>query len=355
MEHAVERRYRAFGADVCFVSSAASHLAGFSCIRSSFGNARDLFCIAGRDKDDIAHFIDSYDTGGDKQVTRYLDAAAACSATNGDAAHAKALSAPRQLHLIAKFDFGYIVGVGGRLPTGTLQHGFASFDPELGLSHSGLEYFYALSGSESAAQFFAKKRGHMKTIGGFTLHEDDDNDIKTMNEKFIGQIRKSGIEVKLAAHGGEIEQATAMNRSDAEKNDLISSWIHSITDNLEDEGFESLDDDDLERLTGMGYDDIRRNLASGRPYGLRDDVGATLKDLVLLSGPSDRCPKKRGAMLAMILDIAPIEGERRDFGALNLMVLGIGDCGRPGSASRYIDEVADQSYGEFIRTMEATP
>lgn len=355
MERAIDLRFKERQANTCFVETGATALARFSCMRFNFGNARDLFCFSGRDHDDIDRFMQSYDSGGDKRVKRYLDAAASCNATNGDAAHAKKLNAPGQLHMIAKFDIGFIVGSGGNLPTGTFHHGFASLDPDLKVTDSGVEYFYALFGSETASQFVARKRGRMKPVGAFKFYEDEE-EVGGMYEKLVSELRRNGIDAKLASRGGSIEQGTAKSRSESEKGRLVSSWVDALSSSLEDEGFETFDDDDLKRSTGIGYDDFRRRFKSSLPYGVRDDDGTELSEnLVVLAGPKNRCQRKRGALIAMIMGIAPRDGVQRDYGALTFFVLGIGECGKSGAAARYIDEIAKQTYGELVRVMEATP
>jgi hypothetical protein len=354
MERAIDRRLKGRQAKTCFVETGGTALSRFSCMRFDFESAKELFCFSGRDNEDIDRFVESYDSGGDKRVKRYLDAAAACTATNGDAAHAKKFNAPGQLHMIAKFATGFIVGVGGNPATGSVQHGFATLDPALGFADSGVEYFSALYGSETAGQFALRKRGRMQTIGGLRFYEDDD--VGEVVGKLARDLRRNGIDAKVATRGVSVEQGSARSRTGDEKSKLISSWVRKLSSSLEDEGFQTLDDDDLKRLSGFQYAEFRRRFESGMPYGLRDDDGTALsQDLTILTAPRDRCSKSQGVMMALIMGVSPTGGIQRDYGALTFVLLGLGECGRSGATSRYIDALAGQTYSEMIRALEATP
>ncbi len=145
LERSIARRVRDNpDVKVCFIARAPSTaLAEFSCLVADLPpDQRQVICFREAEATVSQRFRQQYETVFRNREIQYLERASKCSTGNGDAARAARTLFPALLSLIARFDFGYVLPMGGAfVGSGLIVHGYGSVDPDLQSGVSALEFF----------------------------------------------------------------------------------------------------------------------------------------------------------------------------------------------------------------------
>lgn len=358
LERALLKRINPTGVlPTCFLDEppTSSH-AGFSCMYTKWETSPQLFCLRETAASDIADYMQHYPDKYGVQVKKYLEDAAACPVSNGDAGPAGSARVPFELHAVARYDFGYSLALGKENPaTASMVHGFARLDPALELGGRGAVEFTSMYASMGPrVDILASKAARKKKAGSWTYIADDDDPSKI----FKTAIPKLNARIKVVAKSIDIERMTTPARAQADKERLSALWQKHLAKQLLDEGFEPVSADEIEEETGVDISDIGKVMAARTPYGVRDRtlIKPAAEFMIFKGSSAQPCIRDGGAIMAFVGGTLPPVGVNADYGSLMLLIIGGGPCGRStGAAHRYITGVVDETFESLLTYLGKTP
>jgi hypothetical protein len=337
---------------LCFDQSApAPFLEGFSCISQEEKTGNVLVCFRSADGGDIRQYKAQYKEKFAPAGKKYLSEAAACRASNGDSVEASPTLFPPLLSLISRVEFGFITSLGKERPSdSSIVHGYATTDPSISNNApSALEFVYVITNVPKYSS-----TSEQETIGNWLIHIDED---KELEEGYNREARKRRIPVMLDSTSYKLERSTTASVSQGAKLALAEGLQRVLAKSLEDEGFESISDDELQAKTGMSTTEMIKEITKRMPFGTRQNLplrlGPTL--LILSNERRPKCTKDRagGAMAVYLMAIQPVPEVTSDFGSVGLMIAGLGECARTTTKSTrtYINGLIDESTSQLLTAL----
>jgi hypothetical protein len=353
LEKELARRSGFDTSQLCFHQSApTSFLEGFSCISLDVKNSAELVCFRSADEADIKLYKEQYKEKYAAAEKKYLSAAAACSASNGDSADAPATILPPLLSLVSRLEFGFITSLGRERPShSAVVHGYATTDPEIsGNAPSALEFVYLIANAPKYSSTSEQKR-----VGSWLIQIDEDEDF---DEYFNQEARRRRMPMMIDSTSYHLERQTEASVSQNAKLVLTEKLQRAIAKSLEDEGFETISGAKLKADTGMDSAEMVEEITKRMPFGTRQKplirLGSTL--LILSNEQRPKCTQERtgGAMGVYLAVNQPVPEVTSDFGGVMLMIVGLGECARPQltSTRTYINGLIEESTSQLLATLQ---
>ena len=178
-------------------STPVPFLTGFSCFWLEGPEVKvgaSLVCFRSADLDDITLYKTNHGEEFDAPISKYKSAAAACPVSNGDSADAQLTLFPVLLWSIARFEFGFITGLGKKRPPDSyIVHGYAATDPTIsGNAPSAIEFVYAITGATMNSP-----ASEQKTVGTWVVDIDEDEERVAAHSMGTGLAEIVAIEIAL--------------------------------------------------------------------------------------------------------------------------------------------------------------
>jgi hypothetical protein len=306
----------------------------FSCAQFAVGTSTSLVCFRAASLDDLKTYKTSY---GERQAAaeqRYLNAAAACPVSAGDAARVPGTMLSRYVAEIAAFELGF----GMRIRDagdgeGFVVHGYAETDPDLrGDVPSALEFVSVSTGAKSLLEK-EKVREEIRHAGAWTLRVEDD---APMVQAFEEALHKQHLDVRLLSVTFRLEKRRGERTAD-DKDILLRTSGRTILRYLSDEGFERMSSAGLKALTGRDKPDMLAAFSQNLPYGFRKKYNIDADFDILFHEHVPACGKTdTGAVGANVLRLPGRTGVGSDYGSITLMLFAFGDCARGQSVHKYM-------------------
>jgi hypothetical protein len=129
-------------ARLCFLPSGPTRpIEQFSCFLFQFDSSREMSCFRSVPWRSIVEYKENYMTTHAARARRYLDAAANCRFSNGDASEIGGVTMPQTIAWIARLDVGFIMPLGRTVVgSGAVIHGYGLVDPQLSQGQAAIEF-----------------------------------------------------------------------------------------------------------------------------------------------------------------------------------------------------------------------
>jgi|GEM_PF-5284440 len=336
----------------CFLKAPPKAYTNFSCLRTTWETQQNLFCFRASSTAELTDYVENYPSKYARQVKTYLEAAAACPVANGDAAAASYWTAPFALHAIARFEFGYNLGLGKSNPAmASMMHGFARLDPTLsGAGVDALEFVSMSTGGNSGESVNRRKASRKREAGDWIVYLDEGIDVE--------MFKTHGMNVNAVFRGIDVERMTKPARPQDEKEATLASWQKVAVADFADERFERLSTIYLKKETGFDITNVVAQFEERMPYGWRgrNAIRVAPNFAVFSATRSQRCVEKGGAILALVMGLLPTMNVNANYGSIMFGVIGVGACGAPVRATQnYFDQLIDETMEDIIHHIERTP
>lgn len=306
----------------------------FSCAQFAVGTSTSLVCFRAAALDDVKTYKTRYGEGQAAAEQRYLNAAAACPVSAGDAARVPGTMLSNYLAEIAAFELGF----GMRIRDagdgeGFVVHGYAETDPDLrGDIPSALEFVSFSTGAKSMLEK-EKVSEEVRQAGTWTLRIEDD---APMVQAFEEVMRKQHLDARMRSMTFRLEKRRGDRAAD-DKDILLRTSGRTILRYLSDEGFERVSSARLKTLTGRSKSDMLALFSQNLPYGLRKNYNLDADFDFLFHDHVPACGKTdAGAVGANVLRLPGRAGIGSDYGSIGLMLFAVGDCARRQSVHKYM-------------------
>jgi len=353
-------------ATLCFTRrSPSTFLNGFDCMSSEYKGAGSLVCFRDFRFDDVAEYKEHYNDRYAEKVAKYLDSAAKCPVSNGDSTIAPRTLLPPQLGLIARYAFGYVLSLGSGVKTDSyILHGVATLDPSISGDSKAIEFVSILVGGVTPA---ARKQTDAtgESVGEYRLSIDDSSDYTEQMVRFIK--RQSGLTSFVDARFFDIRKPLSElpdqddtrfdddSRNDASRKKLLFKWRNAIIEWLQDKDFDRVSDRKMKEATGNTIQQAQRNVLEHSPYAFRENQSALIGRPYIFTTSVPSCTENDdGAIIAMIMTMAPEKHVGDNFGSIAFVLIGVGECGhRYSSTRRFADRTETGVITSLKNSMEA--
>lgn len=313
---------------ICFMGKPpAPSLANFRCIYISFKESRSISCYRPASSDLLSEYKLNYNEKYISKESVYIQQARRCPGSNGDASRSISTTFPQILVGVARHDFGFLVQYGTTKPSSAMvSHGFAKTSPEVSSrGPNSIEYVAFVDG-------LIPYEDHYTEYGNWRLNVDTSTEFYY---PVIKALQRQGLDAYVASVSIEIRR-TPQAQAYPKANSLPNKLSSIIALRLEDEGFEEMDDEDVQKYTGMTKSEIIKAVIKAFPFGapiLANDRKMDIRVLLKKSGLS--CTKNnRGGVGAYLITFDGAQNVQVDFGNITTLVLGLGACGSPNNSSR---------------------
>jgi len=346
LERAFMARLTAQGQGPCLLRDAPSpRLADFTCSQLQMSNGVQIICFQPAALNEVNVYKKTYDERHAAAEKRYLDAAAACAHSTGDAARASGSLFPMALGEIADFELGFVTSMKTSAEhIGTAVHGYAEMDPDLpGDIPTAIE-FLSLSVSTSTSTAPTAQVATRK-IGDWQVEIDNDAEL----EKGFDEIaNKMATSARMFSETFSIKKQRSEATSE-EKRRLLQSLKWAVARHLRGEGFTSISSKRLAALTGLSKSDLLEMVRKNKPYTLRKNHMPDQLDFVMLVNerPSACSSMAPGFMVIDVISTAATMGIRADHGEIGILVVVAGECAHSENIDRYAQKLQTQ-VGEAI-------
>lgn len=324
----------------------APFLTDFTCVRHKVDAGAALVCFRPAAISDIRTYKSQFSEKSAEPIAKYLNSAAQCRVSNGNTSYAIDTIMSGLLAVVTRFEFGYTMALGtGDIPNSLIVHGYASTNPELpGDVPSALEFVQIFTGMRPYVQ-----PGELRKIGDWSVRLDDDTSVSAEYSKAA---RRQGIPIVVKSESYDLERDSGPNRSDDAKRHLLEDLQNKIAKTIEEEGFTTISDNELRNKTGKTGEQMMQTLADNMPFGSRNRMAGRVgsKFTILMNERRPACTKDgEGAMAAYIFHLLPIPQVESDYGAIQLIVVGLGECGKSRTATRsYMGGLIEESRSELL-------
>lgn len=351
MERAIEKR-SALGANIlCFqASSPVAALQGFSCMRPEVPTGASLVCFREAALSDVKSYKEQYGEKFAAPASRYMAAAAKCSASNGDTSTAIQTGFPMLLSFISRFEFGFITLLGKqRLTDSSVIHGYAATDPSAGSNvPSAIEFFSLFVGAEEYV-----RAGVGKTVGEWTARIDDN---AKLDAAANAEFRKRNAPMMMDTTTISLTRRTTASLTQQAKLALLKDFQKAIASAFEDEGFKLVSDAELKAKSGRNSQETIAEIAKSMAFGANDMPVKMGPDFfVLVNERQPACTRNgNGAMAAYLMSTQPVADVRSDYGSVGIIIAGLGACSRTSSSvtRTYVNGLIEEANNTLLKALE---
>jgi len=340
------------GQKLCFLpTSTLSLLAPFSCMQQLTVNGAQIICFRPASLVEVKAYKNDYSERHAFSERQYLDSAAACPDSTGDAARAGPTLFPTVLGELAAFELGFITVMrSAGVASATAVHGYAETDPQLQGDIPSAVEFVSLNYSTGTGAPVLDATETSQQVGDWLLETDDE---KALEKDFAKVVQNSPAAMRVFSVGFSFSKRGSHATAD-EKALLLRGLKRTVISQLRGEGFRLLSSKTLERLTGMSkpfiFEAIRKNL----PYNRRKTQVLNQFDFeMLIHEHLPTCdPLNPGEVMANILNTAAEPGVRSDHGSISIMVLVVGSCALQPSLQRYAEALQMQVEAALVENLK---
>ena len=336
--------------EICFWDDTpATFLAGFSCF--SYKNAENgLLCVRQTSSSDLLEYKDNYKERYAAVSKAYTHAAEQCAVSNGDASESLETLMPAPLSSVAKYSFGFIMGLGSMIPANSaIHHGFGTvYEGEFDNKVQAVEFvsiYFATSPPDANA-----RESNWKAAGKWRVNIDDGSEIQEMYAK---EFRRNNVLGFVDFTDFDIETALTTTFDDGAKSKQQEGWQDVLAQALGTHGFTELTEDDLD---GMSFADLLREKIESGALGKHNDIVGRLseKGILLAARRTPHCVRNGGTMIALVMALKPRPGFRKDFGSVIFGIIGVSSCGRRhGSAGDFLDATVQDAKTALLNALES--
>jgi hypothetical protein len=325
-------------ARLCFMERPpVASLSDFRCIQSSYRGARAFACYRSASSDLLGDYKSNFSRKYSAETSAYIEEAKRCPGSNGDASRAIDTTFPPILMAVAEHGFGFNVQYGDTRPgTALVSHGFAKTAPSVAQrGPDAIEYVVFSDGV--APELTARI-----SLGNWRVQVDTSPDFAS---QFATALKRQGLEAYVAFVDLDIQRAPLAPPL-LKRQAIPEELSDVVASKLDDEGFEEMSDDELEKHTGKSRRELIDTVLKGLPFGSRKILNGRVPKFRLLIKTSG-LPCTRGGRGAIGAYLFAFEGEKdvqADFGSLMAMVLGFGSCASSVNSGReYARNLAEES------------
>lgn len=271
----------------------------------------------------------------------YRNAAAACGA-DVSVAVPTLMSFP--VARLFKFEFGYTRSLGGGIPApGAMRHGVASaHKPEKTAGVDTIEFVTMFAKGIDTTPSQAKPG---ETIGDWRLDVDWMDELTRHADKTFKEHAKPGALRMVSIDIRRREGAPAPKLT---REVQVQRWQRAIAAYFEREGYDAIPESTLRTPEGKS---IYQTIEDIRLSGDYQIEGISPNMYFYGSQGAPACTGSDHGMVAAIVFATALPSEADDYGAVGVMFLALGDCGRNSQATRkYIKEILDHSV-KAVRTV----
>jgi hypothetical protein len=127
-------------------------------------------------------------------------------------------------------------------------------------------------------------------------------------------------------------------------------WERDLSGLLEDEGYESLSDDELSAHLGLTRAKFRAIVIQAQPFDRRDFTEAHTSQLLdLLVDRTSECTNSRGLIMAFVVGEYPDDNVAAQYGSVSVFLIAAGECAQEGAA---IEALKNRIESSFVRAAE---
>ncbi len=338
-----DNNQRLSGESTCFLENApAPMFAGYSCwqLKSTPGS---LECFRPVDRRMVTDHL------ADKTIEAslaYRNAAAACGA-DVSVAVPTLMSFP--MARLFKFEFGFNRGLGSGNPApGGMRHGVATaLKPE---KTGGVENVEFVAMFAKGVMTTPDQARPSEAIGDWRVEVDWMDDITRQMEKVF---RKQA--VPMAARMVDIgirrrEGAPAPART---REAQVQRWQRTIAAHLEREGFDAIPESKLRTADGKT---IFKAFEEMRLSGDHQLAGMSPNMYFYASQAAPGCTDSDHGIAAAMVFATALRPDTDDYGAVGVIFMAAGDCGRNSPAMRkYMKEILDHSINAVRTSLKEQP
>ncbi|MNX51681.1 hypothetical protein D3C86_823470 [compost metagenome] len=347
----IDRAIRDFAsgseANLCFMERPpAASLASFRCVQSSYRGGRSISCYRTAPSSLLADYKTNYVKKYASQASSYIEEAKRCPGSNGDASRIIESTFPPVFRPVAEHDFGFNVQYGDTKPGSALvSHGFARTAPEV--SKRGPDAIEYLVFSDGPMKELPARTPH----GNWRLRLDTSPDFAA---PFVKALKRQGLPTYLSAFDVDIERSP--RASALPKNPPLPEELSRlVASRLEDEGFEEMSDETLEKHTGKTRKEMNEAIFKEIAFGARNFFnGRTLQFRILMKDSGLPCTQGgRGAVGAYLFTFEGQKDVQVNFGSVSASVLGFGSCASSANHSReYVRNLAEESKQVILNDLQ---
>lgn len=323
-------------ASLCFMERApASSLSGFRCVQVTASGTGNITCYRPASLATISEYKDNYERKYAAPTSSYMEAAKACSGSNGQSSPTIETTFPPTLMPVSAHEFGFNVQYGNSQPGSALvTHGFARTSPEVASrGPAAIEYVSFFDGASSVLR-------PRIAVGNWRLQVDTSSDFF---EPFRKMLRRQGIDVYLATIDIDLKRAPLAPKL-SKSSSLPEELSETVVSLLEGKDFVEMSDYDFESRTGKSKEEATKEFGKNVFFGARTlvNVGA-LNFRLLMKDSGMQCTKNnRGAVGAYIFTLDGNPNMQADFGGISTLLVGFGACSSSsGSARDYLRNVVN--------------
>ena len=354
VERGIAKAFVPSGQKVCVMRRAPiPALNEFGCLRTYASGQSAATCFRSVPGSLAADYKSGYKDKYASAVSTYLNRAATCPGTSGDAAIAPITTFSPFLLPVAEYQVGFLIQYGSTRPgNAAVWHGLAKTSPDV--AKAGIDAIEVVAYSWSPDNSASSTALNYIKLGNWRVKYDD-------GEEFVSELNKAARKQGGSLVAGVFDlsvtraaDAPAFAATSSLADDLASKAAAS----LEGEGFDAMSESDLKGHTGMDSTEMMAKVAKQMPYGAQNLASRfaykpRVTMLMRTSGP--RCTDNdRGAFGAYILRNDGRSGVSVDFGSVSIFILGFGACGRQIDANKsYVRELVSDAKEAVLSELKA--
>jgi hypothetical protein len=163
---------------------------------------------------------------------------------------------------------------------------------------------------------------------------------------------KQGVPLIVRAASFDITHPDALPETQAEKKDRVDGWEDRLVELLEEQGFTTIDSDDLFRAAGLSEGDFRQAMLKRIPYAMRERAAEHVgREFHALLAQPNFCGAQ-GAMMALVMGSYPEENVRSDYGNVTFVTMGIAACGDGPRSRAFVSGSHSRVQDGFLRSLK---